>query len=109
MKGLRKNEGDKFHHFFALIQTEAKKQDAVFFADAGDGNDFETSTMEGENMMGWLIPFDKVEEFEGLWGKSDVDDSWSCYFTWAVWEGDKRNSIQITFDDCPQNLTNQET
>ena len=65
MVGLRTQENEKFNRFFALIQAEAEKKDSVFFADAGDGNEFATSTMEGEDMMGWLVPKEKVEEFEG--------------------------------------------
>ena len=99
MMGLRKNEGEKFHRFFALIQAEAEKRNSVFFADAGDGNDFETSTMEGENMMGWLVPSHHVEEFEALWNSDNVDDSWSYYYTWAIWTFDNNSSIQIFFDD----------
>lgn len=98
MKGLRKDEGERFHRFFSLIQEEAEKKNSVFFADAGDGNDFETPTMEGENMMGWLIPFEKAEEFEPLWKTSTVDDSWTAFFLWAVWSMNTDN-ITITFEE----------
>ncbi len=98
MQGLRKQETDKFNRFFALIQAEAEKQNSVFFADAGDGNDFETETLEGENMMGWLIPADKVKEFEALWKASDVDDSWSEFFVWAVWSKDG-GTVKIKFEE----------
>ncbi len=96
MQGLRKQETDKFERFFSEIQTEAKKKNAVFFADAGDGNDFETDVMEGEDMMGWLIPSDKVEEFEPLWKKSSVDDTWTDFFRWALWSNDG-DSVKIEF------------
>lgn len=97
MKGLRTQESEKFNRFFALIQKEAEKQHAVFFADAGDGNPFETPTMEGEEMMGWLIPSEKAEEFTGPWKKGKVDDAWSDFYTWAVWEriGDE---IKVHFE-----------
>ena len=97
MKGLRTQEGEKFNHFFALIQTEAEKQHAVFFADAGDGNPFETPTMEGEEMMGWLIPFEKAEEFTGFWENGKVEDDWSDFYTWAVWERNG-NEIKVHFE-----------
>lgn len=96
MVGLRTQESVKFNRFFELIQAEAKKQKATFFADAGDGNEFETPTMEGENMMGWLIPDDKVKEFEPVWKSSDVDDDWTDFFRWAVWsEADGNITIQF--------------
>lgn len=97
MQGLRTQETEKFNKFFALIQSEAEKQKAVFFADAGDGNDFETATMEGENMMGWLIPKAKVEEFQPLWKRSKVDEEWADFFGWAIWEKDEDN-IAIHFE-----------
>ena len=81
-----------------MIQSAAEAKGAVFFADAGDGNDFETPTLEGENMMGWLIPTDKANEFEPMWEQSDVSDEWSDFFVWAVWkrDGDK---IKIEFEE----------
>ena len=96
MTGLRTQETQKFNRFFELIQAEAEKWDAVFFADAGDGNDFETDTMEGEDMMGWLIPKAKVKEFQPLWEKSKVDEKWSDYFGWALWKKDD-NGLFIHF------------
>ena len=98
MKGLRTQETEKFNRFFSLIQEEAEKKNSVFFADAGDGNDFETPTMEGENMMGWLIPSEQAKEFEQVWKTSDVDDSWSDFFVWAVWSKSKGN-INISFEE----------
>lgn len=98
MQGLRTQESTKFNAFFALIQEEANKSNAVFFADAGDGNDFETPTMEGENMMGWLIPVDKVSEFEPLWEASEVDDEWTDFFKWVTWAR-AGNEITIKFEE----------
>lgn len=98
MRGLRTQETEKFNRFFALIQAEAKKRDSVFFADAGDGNDFETAELEGETMMGWLIPSEKAGEFEPLWKESAVDDLWSGFYLWAVWSTDG-NNIKIRFEE----------
>ena len=52
MKGLRSQESERFNAYFSLIQDQTEKQGMVFFADAGDGRDFETETMEGEDMIG---------------------------------------------------------
>ena len=98
MRGIRTQENAKFNLFFALIQEEAKKHDALFFADAGDGNDFENAEMEGENMMGWLIPHEKAEEFEPVWKASDVDDDWTDFFRWAVWS-EEDGKITIHFEE----------
>ena len=98
MRGLRKQETAKFERFFSKIQIEAAKLQAVFFADAGDGQDFETPFMEGENMMGWLIPNHKVSEFEPIWSISKVGDEWSDYYKWAIWSISE-DQIQIHFED----------
>ena len=97
MRGIRSGESEKFNRFFEQIQREAEKQNAVFFTDAGDGRDFETPTMEGEDMMGWLIPSDRVSEFEPLWDADAVDDSWSDFFGWAIWSKNGE-TIQIHFE-----------
>lgn len=98
MKGLRTQESEKFNKFFAVVQAEAKKRDAVFFADAGDGNEFATPTMEGENIMGWLIPTERVEEFEPLWKKGEEDDGWTEFFVWAIWTKDG-DAVSIRFEE----------
>lgn len=98
MLGLRSQENEKFNKFFSLIQEDANKRGCIFFADAGDGNEFETNTMEGEEMMGWLIPKEKAKDFEPLWKTSSVDDSWSDFFCWAVWTF-LDNKITISFEE----------
>lgn len=86
MVGLRKQETSKFENFFAIVQNAAKKTDNVFFLDAGDGREFETDTLEGEDLMGWLVPKEKVSEFEREWDTGDVSDEWSDFYVWAKWE-----------------------
>ncbi len=98
MKGLRTQENDKFNRFFELIQQEAEKKDCVFFADAGDGHELITDTLECEDMTGWLIPKSKAKEFEPMWKRDQVPQSWTDFFTFAIWEKDE-NTIKIKFED----------
>ena len=98
MLGLRTQETEKFNAFFNIIQNEAKAQAMVFFADAGDGNEFETDDLEGENMMGWLVPVEKANAFEEIWREEKVDDSWSDFFKWAIWTSND-GKIKIKFED----------
>ena len=88
VKGLKSKESEKFNRYFALIQKAASELNSVFYAHAGDGNDFETDELEGEEVMGWLIPADKSEEFEPIWAENEslLDEDWTEYFVWAVWE-----------------------
>lgn len=97
-QGLRSWESEKFNAFFEIVQSKAKSLEKVFFADAGDGNDFETPIMEGENIMGWLIPNEMVSEFEPIWMLDAVDDNkWSDYYMWAVWF-ESKGEIKIRFE-----------
>lgn len=86
MVGLRRRENEKFEKFFSIVQDAAEKRNSVFFLDAGDGRDFETDSIEGEDLMGWLIPKEKASEFESIWKRNDVSDDWSVFFGFATWE-----------------------
>lgn len=99
MKGLRTQESDKFNRFFKLIQQEAEKTDCIFFADAGDGHELITDTLECEDMMGWLIPKSMAKEFEPMWKRYQVPhQSWTDFYTFAIWEKDG-NTIKIKFEE----------
>ena len=89
MRGLKTQEATTFKRFFQLIQDAAAARDSVFFAFSGEGNDIILPGMEGEDMTGWLIPSDKVTEFEPEWNESaDLDhlERWGDYFLWAEWQ-----------------------
>lgn len=96
MKRLRTQESDKFMRFFSIVQKYAKRQDCVFFLDAGDGRDFETDVLEGEDLMGWLIPQNTINKFEKEWETDSVSDNWSDFYVWAIWKNPD-NPI-ITFE-----------
>ena len=95
MQGLRKQETDKFEKFFSIVQNAALEKECVFFLDAGDGRDFETDTLEGEDLMGWLIPKDLVSEFKKEWESGNVSDDWSDFFVWAIWENADNPTIKF--------------
>ena len=95
MRGLRTQESNKFIKFFSIVQNAAEKKNSVFFFDTGDGRDFETDYIEGEDLMGWLIPKEKANEFETIWGNGDVPDEWSDYYGFAIWENS--NNLIIEF------------
>lgn len=97
MQGLKTQESDKFVKFMELVQKEAKKTGKVFFLDAGDGHDFETDELEGEDLTGWLIPSSGAKEFEKVWKDDEVNDDWSDFFVFAVWKKDN-NKIVISFE-----------
>lgn len=88
MKGLKTQEEKKFEKYFALVEEEAKKRNCVFFAYAGEGNVTETNDLECEDMMGWLIPAEKSDEFERVWKESHSDSmpGFDDFFCWAEYK-----------------------
>ena len=100
MLGLRTQESDKFEEYFLIVQAEAKKTGCVFFFDTGDGREFETNTLEGEDLMGWLIPDDKVPKFINEYEQWSVSDDWLDFYKWAIWDN-SNDKISISFKgDC---------
>ena len=97
MRGLRTQESWQFQNFFSIVQDAAMKRGSVFFADAGDGHDFASDEMECEDLMGWLVPDRLAEKFEPLWLADEVDDSWTAFFTWAIWSEEDGN-ITVRFE-----------
>lgn len=98
MKGLRTQESKKFVRYFSIVQNKALEKKSVFFLDSGDGKEFETDEMEGENLQGWLVPFERVEEFESKWLKKEEDDKFIDFFCFVEWEKTE-NNIEIKFVD----------
>ena len=96
MRGLKTQETSKFNKIFSIVQDTANQKGCVFFLDAGDGRDFETNTLEGEDLMGWLIPNDKSTDFEESWLNDDISDDWSDYYVWAIWNN--QDNPKIKFD-----------
>lgn len=87
MRGLRTHEGNEFAKFFQLVQEEAKKKNAVFFLECGEGNEFSGEGIEGEDLRGWLIPEQKADAFEREWKNGDPGDDWENNIAWALWSG----------------------
>lgn len=84
MQGLRTKENDKFLKFFAIVQKNAKEQNSVFFMDFGQCDDVDFKGMELDTLFGWLIPNDKVDNFEKIYLTSRVDDRWNDFCVWAT-------------------------
>ena len=90
MKGLRTQESEKFLKFFAMVQAEAERRNAVFFADCGEGRVFENDSMECEDMSGWLIPKAEEKIFEPLFMSNSINqhgfDRYRCYVDYNITE-----------------------
>lgn len=93
MRGLKTQEGKKFERFFSLVQQEASRKKAVFFLECGEGHDFETDRLEGEDLRGWLIPLEKADGFEREWMKGRPGDEWADQIAWATWTGNEESPV----------------
>lgn len=100
MQGLRRQEDNEFEAFFKIVQNFAKEKRCVFFLDAGEGNEIQLSGIDGENLSGWLIPIEQVDEFEKVFVQSkhfnDIPEKYIDYFCFAKWEINN-NKIYIRF------------
>ena len=97
MRGLKTQEGRKFERFFNIVQNEAAKQDAVFFLGCGEGRDFSTNEMEGEDLMGWLMPKSNAAKFELEWEEDNVGERWNNFVRFAIWEL-RDGELIVTFE-----------
>ena len=100
MRGLKTQESEKFNRFWALVQTAAAKKGCVFFGYAGEGRDFSTDSMEGEDFGGWLVPTKDADSFERAWStdqtalfRSPPD---GAEFTFAIWK-EQAGGITVDF------------
>ena len=96
MKRLRTQESDRFMNFFSVVQSAAAAQNKTFFLDAGDGREFKSEKFEGEDLMGWLVPHERLSDFEQEWRSGEISDDWSDLYVWAVWKFDGQLSIEFT-------------
>lgn len=100
MRGLKTKKSGKFNRFWTLIQAAAAQENCVFFGYAGEGRDFSTDDMEGENFSGWLVPTENADTFEQEWslGTSKLFRSLpaGARFTFAIWEK-KSGEITVKF------------
>ena len=89
-RGLRLRENEKFMLFFNLIQQKAGEYKAVFFADCGAGNVYENEVIECESLCGWLIPVDKISEFEPHFLANSINqhdyDDYYCIMEYKITE-----------------------
>ena len=89
MRGLWKQDDPKFNTFFTLLQEVADTKGIVFFSQGGDGREIETDNIKGEDLMGWLIPKEKADEFEPLWNEHHNSTDmgvWDDFFGFAEWK-----------------------
>lgn len=102
MFGLKTQESQKFGRFWQLIQDTANNRNCAFFGFAGEGRDFETCEMEGEDFSGWLVPLAQVSAFEAAWSMPSTDFETlenafpEARFVFVIWTN-CNGTISVTF------------
>ena len=100
MLGLRTEDSKEFLKFFEFVQECANKRDCVFFLDFGECKDISFKDMIIDDLFGWLIPKNKVYEFNKKylnWSIGDKDDNkWDKYLVWCIPEIEN-NNLKINF------------
>ena len=95
MKGLRTVDTEKFKKYFSIIQENANKQGCIFFLDTGDGRSFESAEYELEDVWGWLIPQDKVAEFEPRWENWENLTEFEPFYVLAQWDTPDKPTVRF--------------
>lgn len=107
MRGLRKQENEKFESFFKLVQDEAAKRSSVFFLDCGQGDIFENELLECEDMCGWLISEYMADEFMPLFmSDSDKQHNFDDFYVYIGFQI-KGSGIEIEIDDSPNDYVDE--
>ena len=99
MRGLKYPETVKFQNYFSMVQGTMYKSNCVFFLEAGEGNEFETENLEGENLTGWVIPMTLADEFEARWLADECLTEYDDYYYLVEWGGNP-NHLKIHCMRC---------
>lgn len=88
---------EKEENFIKLVDKEASKIKKRFFIDSGEGHDLETDDLYCEDIFGWLIDENLVDEFL----KSDREsERWDEFYVCEEWSR-VNNEIIIDFKKYP--------
>lgn len=66
------------------MQAAAEEKDAIFFLDTSEGNEKLFGNMEVSDLSGWLVPNEKVTDFQCVWVNHREDDNWIDYYCFAI-------------------------
>lgn len=90
----------KEQRFFELIKKAAAEKNAVFFMDSGEGNEIIDDLYDGEDLSGWLIPENLVEQFKQVRENEEEwkTDDWLEFYCFAEWHKDAEGKVFIEFN-----------
>ena len=81
----------KFDAFMDIVQKTAAAENCMFFLKNGEGREFETDAIEGEDLFGWLIPDGEKDEFLQGFRREKIGGEWDEFLVFAIWcrDGEK--------------------
>ena len=82
--------------FWETVQKAAQNENSSFYLNCGEGREFETPEMKGEDLSGWLIPENKESSFSKEYSSGNIDDKWDNYYVFAIWHKNG-NDVSIEF------------
>lgn len=82
--------------FIDLVDNAALAKNCEFFVFSGEGREFETDSIAGEDLFGWLIPKNKVAEFQKEFKDDTVSDQWDDFQCFAIWNM-HGNTVSVEF------------
>ena len=88
LRELRTLENEDFVSYFEIVRARAAELGCIYFEDSGEGREFYDDPIEGEDLSGFLIPYEEADEFEALWVEGNVSkitDEWNKHFAFVNW------------------------
>lgn len=97
-------EGKGLILFHKMISELAALQNCAFFEEGIVSGEREECFENGVfycSLCGWLIPFEKADEFEKDWLKSPLmpGDKWADYIRWGEWKRMPDGSIKVEINN----------
>ena len=91
-------EEQRFIRYFEMVQKEASLLSCIFFFDNIEGHSAEfESPVDFEDITGWLISFEKADQFEREWEINEPSHHWDDFYFDADWEKTPE-SVKIIFN-----------
>ena len=89
-----------FVSFFRIVQDAAARAGGVFFLWSGEGHELIDDELDGEDLSGWLVPFERADEFELKWlaRPCQIGDDFDDDAAFARWSKDSSGNIAIDFE-----------
>lgn len=97
LRTQRDNDDKEFCRFFEVVQQAASEQGCVFFLDTAECRMGTIGDIDCEELSGWLVPNEKVDDFKKVWEAwGDVDGDFNDLFCFTEWS-DNNGAVRIEF------------